>query len=381
MREFRLCILSIFLAAIPFCIAAFAQDVQPTIVGYVFPQNGPLHPGDIDARSMTRINYAFAGIKDGRMVISGESDSENISQLTALRKPNPSLTVLISVGGWLGSGGFSDLALTERNRQVFIDSAVELLKSCDLDGIDLDWEYPGLAGAGNKFRKEDKHNFTLLLKELHERLVQQASAMHRRLYLTIAAGAFDDYLAHTEMAKVQQYVDAVNLMSYDYYEAGADQITGNHAPLFTNPADPKKESVDATVKTFEAAGVPASKIILGVPFYGRMWGQVANVNHGLFQQGKPVPNSYAAYNVINATMLNHGYARYWDFTSKVPWLYSEEMQTFVSYEDNESLALKCDYVRTHKLGGVMFWSYFNDSSGELLSTINRSLREQTADAQ
>jgi chitinase len=201
--------------------------------------------------------------------------------------------------------------------------------------------------------------------------------MHHRLYLTIAAGAFDDYLAHTEMAKVEQYVDSVNLMTYDYYEPGADAITGNHAPLFTNPADPKGESANEVVKAFEAAGVPPSKIILGVPFYGRMWGQVANVNHGLFQPGKPVPNGYAGYNVIHETMLNHGYTRYWDATSKVPWLYSEEKQIFVSYEDSESLAIKCDYVRTHKLGGVMFWSYFNDSSGELLSTLNRALRKQT----
>jgi chitinase len=377
MRGILLSILVLYLVASPSCLAAFAQDIQPIIVGYVFPQNGPLHPGDIDARGTTRINYAFAGIQNGYVVIAGASDGENIAQLTALRKQNPSLSVLISVGGWLGSGGFSDVALTAQSRQAFIDSAIELVKTYDLDGIDVDWEYPGLAGAGNRFRSDDGHNFTLLLRELRDQLTRQSGAMHHRLYLTIAAGAFDDYLAHTDMAKVGQYVDSVNLMTYDYYEAGADAITGNHAPLFTNPADPKGESANEAVKAFEAAGVPPSKIILGVPFYGRMWGQVANVNHGLFQPGKPVPNGYAGYNVIHETMLNHGYTRYWDATSKVPWLYSEEKQIFVSYEDSESLAIKCDYVRTHKLGGVMFWSYFNDSSGELLSTLNRALRKQT----
>jgi chitinase len=361
-------------------LAAPAQVPERVIVGYVFPQNGPLQPGQIDPNGMTRINYAFAAVKSGRMVLAGESDDSNIKQLIALRQRNPSLTVLISVGGWLGSDGFSDAALTAKSRRMFIDSAIELLKTYDLDGLDVDWEYPGLAGAGNRFRSEDKKNFTLLLKELRERLTQQSKAMQRRLYLTIAAGAFDDYIAHTEMALAARYLDTVNLMTYDYYEAGADATTGNHAPLFTDPADPKKESADDSVKAFEAAGVPASKIVLGVPFYGRMWGQVANVNHGLFQPGKQIPNSYAGYNVITQTMLGHGFTRYWDAASKVPYLFNEDKMIFVSYEDRESLAAKCDYVRTHNLGGVMFWSYLNDSNGELLGTINRSLKEPAAAA-
>jgi chitinase len=173
---------------------------------------------------------------------------------------------------------------------------------------------------------------------------------------------------------VQLYIDQVNLMTYDYYEAGDDPTTGNHAPLFTDPTDPKKDSADATVRAFEAAGVPAAKIVLGVPFYGRMWQQVASVNHGLFQTGKPVPNGYAPYNVIKETMLGHGFTRYWDTQSNVPYLYKEEKQVFVSYEDPQSLAVKGNYVLTHKLGGVMFWSYFNDSSGELLGAIDQSLQ-------
>ena len=79
---------------------------------------------------------------------------------------------------------------------------------------------------------------------------------------------FDDYIAHTEMAKVARSVDTVNLMSYDYYEPGSDAKTGNHAPLFTDPADPKKDSADTSVHDFEAAGVPAAKIVLGVPLQG-----------------------------------------------------------------------------------------------------------------
>jgi chitinase len=366
-------ILTIVFAALIATVAASPQPAPPVIVGYVFPQNGALQHGQIDPRGMTRINYAFAAIQNGRMVIASAGDSANLHQLTALRKQNPLLQVLISVGGWSGSAAFSDVALTAQSRAGFIQSALEFLKSYDLDGLDVDWEYPGLPGAGNRFRSEDKRNFTLLLKGLHERFAQESSHSHKKLLLTIAAGAFDDFLAHTEMAQVQQYVDAVNLMAFDYYEAGPDAITGNHAPLFTDPADPKKDSADATVRAFETAGVPAAKIVLGVPFYGRMWQQVLNANHGLFQAGKPAPNGEPPYSVIKVTFLDHSFTRYRDAKSNAPYLYSEEKHVFVSYEDPESLAAKGKYVRSHKLGGMMFWSYFNDSSGELLGAIDRAL--------
>jgi chitinase len=375
MRHFSRFTLALFLAVYGLAFARAAEPVQPIVVGYVFPQNGALQPGQIDPRAMTRINYAFAAIRDGRMVLVSEGDKANLRVLTDLKKQNPALTVLISVGGWSGSGGFSDAALTAQSRRVFIDSAIEMVQQCDLDGVDVDWEYPGQPGAGNRFRPEDKQNFTLLLKELRERLTHESAAMHRRLYLTIAAGADDDYITHTEMAKVARSVDTVNLMSYDYYEPGSDAKTGNHAPLFTDPADPKKDSADTSVHDFEAAGVPAAKIVLGVPFYGHVWRQVADVQHGLFQPGKAGPNGYIAYSAIKDTMLGHGYTRYWDAPSSVPYLYSEDQQVFVSYEDPESLAAKCSYVLSHKLGGVMFWSYVNDAGGELLGAIDRGLHE------
>ncbi len=374
MRRTFLCLVCLAIAAtVACCETPPSENPDRVIVGYVFPQNGTL-PGPVDAHGMTRINYAFAVVRNGRVVLPEDEDRLNLTQLTALRKQNPSLTVLISVGGWLGSGGFSDAALDTKSRAVFVDSAIALVEQYDLDGVEIDWEYPGTPGAGNRFRKEDKHNFTLLLNDLHEGLTMQSKRAHRPLYLTIAAGASQEFLDHTEMGQASRYLDTVNLMTYDYYEAGSDRITGNHAPLLTNPADPKQESADASVRAFEAAGVPAEKIVLGVPFYGRMWGQVADINHGLFQPGTAIPNSYAPYGIIATSMLNNGYERFWDAASKVPTLYNKDKRIFVSYEDPESLALKCEYVQTHKLGGIMFWSYFNDSQGELLGVINRALR-------
>jgi len=348
----------------------------PLIVAYVFPQNTLLQSGQIDPRAVFRINYAFANIQDGRMVVGHPDDAANLAFLTGLRKENPSLTILVSVGGWLWSGGFSDVVLTEESRQRFIQSAMEFIQTNHLDGLDIDWEYPGMTGAGHPFRSEDGRNFNLLLKELRAGFDREAKK-GTRLYLTIAAGASDEFLAHTQMAEAQRYLDTVNLMAYDYYEPGSGPITGHHAPLFTNPSDPNRVSADASVRAFERAGVPARKLVLGVPFYGHTWGEVLDQNHGLYQPGKPIPNAYAPFSLIDSSMLNQGFTRYWDPVARVPWLYSAEKRIFVSYEDEQSLAAKCRYLRAHKLGGIMFWSYANDD-GKLLQTIDSELLSRPA---
>jgi chitinase len=369
----RSAIVGVVLAIAAGRVTAQSTLRSPVITGYVFTRNAPLPPGKIDPHKVTRVNFAFANIDGGRVVLASPVDAQNLAELVKLRHANPSLTVLASVGGWLGSNHFSDVALTKESRHVFVDSAAEFVVRYDLDGLDVDWEYPGMAGSGHPFRAEDKQNFTLLMKELRERFDHESARTGRKLYLTIAVGAFDEFLAHAEMDKVAHCVDTVNLMTYDSYEAGSDAITGNHAPLFADPADPKKSSADYVVQSFERAGVPSAKILLGVPFYGRVWGDVPDQNHGLFEPGKQIPNEYAPYNLIATKMLGQGFTRYWDSTASVPYLYSSEKRMFVSYEDTESLAAKCRYVQHHKLGGVMFWEYFGDDKGVLLDAIDRAL--------
>jgi chitinase len=351
---------------------------EPVIAAYVFTQGQPLTPGGIDAKKLTRINYAFANIAEGRIVEGSPADAANLAALTALKKDNPHLTVLISVGGWLWSGGFSDAALTPASRAIFVDSVEAFVTRYQLDGLDVDWEYPGMSGAGHVFRPEDKQTYTLLLKDLRDRFDQMAGKLHRPLYLTIATGGSSDFLDHTEMGKVAKYVDTVNLMAYDYYEPGEQPTTGNHAPLFTDPADPKAISADRAVREYEKAGVPAKKLVLGVPFYGHVWGKVPATNHGLFQPGQPVPNAYSNYAAIANAMLGKGYLRYWDASASAPYLYNAEKQIFVSYEDPESLTLKCKYVNDRHLKGVMFWDYSGDPSGTLLDVIDAGLRLNTS---
>jgi chitinase len=195
----RLCFLLVFLA-----ITATKLNAAPdeAIVAYIFPQNNELQAGQVDAASLTRINFAFANIANGRMVTGTPKDSQNLAYLVALKEQNPSLTVLVSVGGWLWSTNFSDMAVTKQSRAIFIQSVMEFLALYKLDGLDIDWEFPGEPGWGHPYRAVDKQNFTLLLKELRARFTKESRRTHKELYLTIAAGADNDFLAHTEMAKV-----------------------------------------------------------------------------------------------------------------------------------------------------------------------------------
>ena len=373
-------LLSLAAFALVYTVGSVAQTREPThvILAYVFPQDAVLQPGDVAANKLTRINYAFANIKGGKIIDGFPTTAANLAALVALKQQNPSLTVLASVGGWLWSGDFSDAALTTQSRATFIDSIAAFVDRYKIDGLDIDWEYPGMAGATNHFRPEDKQNYTLLLKELRQRFDHEEKRLHRRLLITIATGASKEFLDHTEMAEVQKYVDTVNLMAYDYYEPGSEPTTGHHAPLFTNPDDPKHISADNSVREYEQAGVPATKIVLGVPFYGHIWGHVPATNHGLFQPGQPVPNAFARYSDISNTMLASGFTRYWDATASAPYLYHPQKQIFVSYEDPESLALKCKYLLDHHLGGIMFWDYSADPSGTLLDAIDKGLGGPTA---
>lgn len=373
---FRIAAQSLVLCALKASFVYATSPAKKDIIAYVFAKDQLLGADEVVGTSLTRVNYAFANIVNGKIVEGFAHDRENFQVLNNLKKKNPTLQVVISVGGWTWSSPFSDVALTPASRKVFIDSAVQFIRDNDLDGLDIDWEYPSLVGNGNVHRPVDKHNYTLLLKELRTRFDKEEKSLHKHLITSVAVAGSEEFLDNTEMGKVQLYVDSVNLMAYDYYEPDSDTTTGHHAPLFTNPADPKHISVDASIKLYEQAGIPASKIVLGVPFYGHTWADVGDVNHGLYQSGKKT-EIWSSYHDVG-DLLSKGYVRYWDSTSSAPYLYDASTRTFVSYEDPESLALKCKYVLNHNLAGIMFWDYSGDSADHaLLNTINTGLKENT----
>jgi chitinase len=343
------------------------------IIAYVFPRDRVLRPDEVAAKKLTRINYAFANVADGKVVEGFAHDKENFAILNGLKQQNTELKILVSVGGWTWSKNFSDASLTRESRKIFIDSAVDFIAKYDLDGLDIDWEYPGLRGDDNRFRPEDKENYTLLLKELRLRFNREGRRLHRHLYTSIATGSERNFLEHTEMDKVQLYVDSINLMTYDMY--GNDKNTGHHSPLYEHPDDPKHVSSNKSVHNYLEAGVKPNKIVLGVPFYGKGWSNVAATKNGLFQSGTSADNLHLDYKNIESTLLKpgSGYVRYFDYSSDSPYLYNANTQTWVDYEDAESLTHKALYVRDYRLGGMMFWEYTGDADNILLDAINAGL--------
>ena len=344
------------------------------VIAYVFNKDQALTPDEIAPEKLTHINYAFANIVNGEMVEGFAHDAENFRTLNALKAKNPKLKVLVSVGGWTWSGNFSDMALTAASRQRFIASAVAFLRRHQLDGLDIDWEFPGQEGMNNVHRPEDRENSTALLREMRAALDQAGKEDGKRYLLTMAVQAADAWLEHTEMGHAQAYLDYINLMAYDAYGPYADSITGHHAALYANPADPKQFSAATMVSHFIAAGVPAGKIVLGVPFYGHAWADVAPAFHGLYQPGKP-PGQTAA-EISTSAAGRPGFTRYWDAISEVPFLYNAEKRIFYSYEDAESIAAKARYVVGRGLAGMMFWEYHGDKDGTLLRAIDEGLKQQ-----
>lgn len=306
--------------------------------------------------------------------IPNERDSLNLHHLSSLKEKNEDLKILISVGGW-GAEGFSDAALTEESRKKFTESSISFMKRFNLDGVDLDWEYPGQIGGGNVFRPEDKENFTLMLQSLRTALDDESKKENRtgkdKYLLTIATGGDPEYLKHTDLGKAHVFLDYINIMTYDLYH-GNDTVTGHHSPLFQSKKEKQsRNSSHIAVMGHVEAGVPIGKIVLGVPFYGRGWKNVNDEDNGLYQPAKG-PHFALGYDSLKEAYINkHGFKRYWDEEAKAPYLWNDSVKTFISYADEESLKHKIDYIKEKGLRGVMFWEYSHDlKEGALLNQLS-----------
>lgn len=336
------------------------------LIGYVTSSALPSVTPE-DAAKMTHINVAFGHVKDSRITVA---NTRNLDTLSKLRDYNPNLGILLSLGGW-GAGGFSEAAATPEGREIFASTAVEILKDAQLDGIDVDWEYPCYGITGITAQPEDKQNFTLLLKELRQALDHQGDKDGRHYLLTIATGADQFYIDGTEMAEVQTYLDWVQLMTYDM-RGGFQVLTGHHTNLFTPSRDIFRISVDASVQMFANAGVPKEKIVIGGAFFSRLWKNVPDKEQGLHQISPTAGGYGPVYTDLLANYIDkNGFNRYWDEEAQAPYLF--DGSTFISYDDEQSLQAKCAYLQENSLKGIMFWEYSCDQSGTLLDTMYRSL--------
>nr|1ITX_A Chain A, Glycosyl Hydrolase [Niallia circulans] len=311
----------------------------------------------------------------------------NINQLNKLKQTNPNLKTIISVGGWTWSNRFSDVAATAATREVFANSAVDFLRKYNFDGVDLDWEYPVSGGLdGNSKRPEDKQNYTLLLSKIREKLDAAGAVDGKKYLLTIASGASATYAANTELAKIAAIVDWINIMTYDFNGAW-QKISAHNAPLNYDPAasaagvpDANTFNVAAGAQGHLDAGVPAAKLVLGVPFYGRGWDGCAQAGNGQYQTctggssvGTWEAGSFDFYDLEANYINKNGYTRYWNDTAKVPYLYNASNKRFISYDDAESVGYKTAYIKSKGLGGAMFWELSGDRNKTLQNKLKADL--------
>ncbi|MGX5817853.1 glycoside hydrolase family 18 protein [Chitinophaga lutea] len=354
-----------------------ASRPQPVVIAYVGGYRGLIeNPDAIMVEKLTHINYAFVDIKEGRAWLTNErTDTVNFRRLNALKQRNPNLRILISIGGWAWSENFSDAVLTDEGRKLFAATAVDIIRKYNLDGVDIDWEYPGVPGEeGNVYRPEDKQNYTLMFQALRASLdtLEKERGVHQLLTTAVGGGRY--FTEHTEMDKAAQYLDYVNIMSYDY-KTNPTGIAGHHTNLYGSTKDTAEASADRSVKIFLEAGVPAEKIVVGIAFYGRGWTVKDGTAKGLNQQAVKGARG-GGFTRLKDSLMVQGYDRHWDKRAKAPYLFHPENNVFISYDDERSVRAKCRYTRKHRLAGVMFWEYSSDPKGYLLNTIHTSFSKR-----
>lgn len=353
-------------------IAVNGYGPSKVIIGYVPGFRGVLNTAGIDPNKLTHINYAFVNVKDSAAVLTNiGTDTVNFRKLNGLKRLNPQLKIMLSLGGWSWSENFSDAVLTASSRKKFAESCLILLERYYLDGIDIDWEYPGMKGEDNVYRPEDREHFTLMFKELRQELDILSTHTGKTYVLTTALPCFEGILTVTDMHEVSKYVDYINLMGYDFYVSGVK--AGHHANLYASESYGDEDSVDKAFNLYTAAGVPPEKLVLGVPFYGRSWIMKSDDNRGINRAVESVAKG-GGYTFIHDTLIHQaGFVRYWDEKARAPYLWNAAKRQLVSYDDEESIREKCDFVKSHNMGGVMFWQYASDPKEYLLDAVNAHL--------
>lgn len=377
-----------------------SQDSGPRSIAYFTSWSSydrALTVKDIDPTLLTHINFAFANLSPDGEIVVGDAEADlntdfgtelggkaedafgHFGQLRQLRDKYPHLKVLISVGGWSWSDNFSDVASDPVKRDKFAASAAKFVSDYGLDGVDIDWEYPVEGGDNITHRFDDNVNYELLLKATRKALNEQGVADGKTYLLSIAAGANGKFILNSNLQTSIQYLDFVNLMTYDYHGSW-ENMTGFNAPLY----DSKKGScVDSTVSTYIKAHIPAKDINLGLAFYGRGWTNVLKTDNNGFGQAGEAPGSigyglgtwepaaFDVWDIVENYVGKNGYVRYYDEVAQCPYVF--DGTTWIGYDDEQSIRVKTEYAIEQGLGGVMFWDFSGDKNLVLQKTIAKTL--------
>lgn len=354
-----------------------------TVLGAYFPgTDGNTHPIDaIPANLVTHLFYAFATIENGHLTLPSQAPA-HLAALTALKRANPGLRTVLSIGGW-GAGGFSDAALTPRSRAAFVEECIEL--AAGFDGLDLDWEFPVSGGPTQlTHRPEDRRNATLLAQRLRQGLgparLLTAALPAGRLQ---SAGPYDPAESY-ELAALADLLDFVNLMTYDF-GTGFSPIATFNAPLAEVAQDPlppdlrRWNNITGAVDYYRRHGVPRDKIVLGVPFYGQGFRVVsAGEQAGLYQPQVGTVEVGDWRDIKRDLLPDPTWQRHRHPVARSPWLYHPGTQTFVSYEDAESILERAAFAARQGLRGAFTWQLAGDDDEHtLLAAMTHPFRPGT----
>jgi len=323
----------------------YCPNVNPIVMEYVLG-----NPQNVDAQLLDVVIYAFVEINpDGTLYVPSPT---YLRQLVQLKLEKPELQVIAAIGGW-GTDGFSDAAATPASRYNFARQARDLVNQYGLDGIDIDWEYPGSSAAGIKSSPQDRENFTLLLTALRDVLGNNA-------WLSVAGTGDSAYIRNSaEIANIAPLINYFNLMSYDFTAGETGENGRKHqANLYPSDLSLPGYSIDDMVNNLIESGMPSEKILLGVPFYGRLGATITK-----------------SYDELRKNYINkNGYEVAFDKQAQVPYLVKNG-KFAMSYDDALSIFLKGQYVLRNCLGGIFSWTSTYDQANILAKSMNESIYE------
>jgi chitinase len=330
----------------------------------------------------------------------------NFNQLRQLKAAHPGLRLEISLGGWTKSTWFASVAATADRRTAFVKACVDTFLKGNLptggwpeqaggegaaaglfDGIDLDWEYPtALAGGNVDYGPADRHNATLLAREFRRQLDQLGAASHRHYLLTAALPAAKNSTKYYELSAFVRSLDWANVMTYDFNVPSG--TVSAHDTLFTSdPRDPHGNdwtwNTVGTVVWYLRNDVPASKIVVGVPFYANQYIRTAGLYQPFDNTGldpnvlqwdlTPQPTYHALVDeggVVTADgQGQQGFTRYWNPWAGEPYLFNPagpHGSTLIAYSDPRSIGERVSLIRQWHLRGGMAWELSQDSDAHAL---------------
>jgi chitinase len=322
--------------------------------------------GEYPIEKLSEVIFSFCHLRGNRLVVVGRQDSLTIRELVRIKKKNPGLKVVLSLGGWGGCKTCSTVFSSDSGRKDFSLSVKQTLDFFNADGIDIDWEFPSLpAYPGFPYSAEDKNNLTALVKQLR-------TVLGSTKQISLLCAGFSPYLeGSVSYSDLSPFVDRFDMMTYDLIGSRVHN-SGHHSSLYSTPW--QESSADHAVRHLDSLHIPHNKISIGVAFYARLYKLQNPSATGLnqpadFQKFVPMKQVRKFYTEAQ------GYKTFWDSTACAPYRYNASNGMYLTYDNERSVAEKIKYMRKEKLDGIFFWELRLDVPHQgLLDTLLKNMR-------